>query len=270
MINVSIVLYRTSIADVKNIVGLLRQCKAVDKIWLIDNSEMQTEAFMFMPADYIFNNKNFGYGRGHNIAIEKSLRTDAKYHLVINSDIDFKPGVLETLLEYMETNKDVGQCMPATQYQDGTRQYLAKLLPTPFDLFVRRFLPKSWIKQRTHRFELHDAPTDKPVNVPFLSGCFMLFRSDVLRDIGSFDPRYFMYLEDVDITRRIHKKYRTMVYPEVSIIHQYTQGSYHNSHLFWIHVVSMCRYFNKWGWFFDKDKTNFNRKTLEQIKKCRK
>lgn len=267
MINASVVLYKTSIADVKNIVGLLRACKAVDKIWLIDNSEIQTEAFIFMPVDYIFNNKNLGYGRGHNIAIEKSLCTDAKYHLVINSDIDFAAGTLEALIDYMDKNEDVGQCMPMTRYQDGRKQHLAKLLPSPLDLFLRRFMPKSWIHNRNHRFELHDAPANTPINVPFLSGCFMLFRTDVLRDVGMFDPRYFMYLEDVDMTRRIHRKYRTMLYPKVSIIHQYTQGSYHNFNLFWRHTVSMCRYFNKWGWIFDSEKRQFNRETLNSIKK---
>ena len=131
-------------------------------------------------------------------------------------------------------------------------QYLAKQLPTPFDLFARRFLPKSWTKKRTAYFENHafyqqpDYKT-KLLDVPYLSGCFMFLRTDALRKVGLFDPRYFMYPEDIDLTRRIHEHYRTVMYPAVEITHNHAQGSYHSSRLLWIHITNMIKYFIKWG-----------------------
>lgn len=266
MITASIVLYRTPAPEVRKIVALLRACALVDDIWLIDNSDIQTEAFMFLPATYIFNQKNLGYGAGHNIALRKAIAQGSKYHLVINSDIDFKPEVIEQLVGYMETNGTVGQIMPAVKYPDGQPQHLAKLLPAPCDLISRRFLPASLTRRRTERFELHSLPTDRPSSVPYLSGCFMLLRCSALQTVGLFDEHFFMYPEDIDLTRRIHRKFSTVYYPLVSITHNHTRASYHSLRMLRIHITNMCRYFNKWGWFIDNERLTFNRETLKQIK----
>jgi len=251
MINASIVLYHTPAAEVQKIVRLLRACPEIDEIWLIDNSEIMTEAFMFLPATYIFNNKNLGYGKAHNIALEKSLKTNAKYHLVINSDIEFTPDAISKLTKFMDENPNIGHSMPLVRYPNDNIQYLAKQLPTPFDLFARRFMPKSWFKKRTARFENHafyQQPNyqSQVLDVPYLSGCFMFLRNDALRNVGLFDPQFFMYPEDIDLTRRINKHYRTVMYPAVEIIHNHAQSSYHSLRLLWIHITNMIKYFIKW------------------------
>lgn len=252
MINASIVLYHTPAAEVQKIIRLLRLCPEINEIWLIDNSEIMTEAFMFLPATYIFNNKNLGYGRAHNIALKKSLKTNAKYHLVLNSDIEFTPDVITQLVKFMDKNPEIGHSMPLVRYPNGDIQYLAKQLPTPFDLFARRFLPKLWTKKQTAKFENHkfyqqENYKSQLLDVPYLSGCFMFLRSDALRKVGLFDPRYFMYPEDIDLTRRINQHYRTVMYPAVEITHNHAQGSYHSPRLLWIHITNMLKYFIKWG-----------------------
>ena len=251
MLNASIVLYHTPAAEVQKIVRLLRTCPEINEIWLIDNSEIMTEAFMLLPATYIFNNKNLGYGRAHNIALEKSLKTNAKYHLVLNSDIEFSPKVITQLIEFMDKNPNIGHSMPLVRYPNVNIQYLAKQLPSPFDLFARRFMPKSWFKKRTAKFENHTfykQPNykSKTLDAPYLSGCFMFLRCDALRKIGLFDPRFFMYPEDIDLTRRINQHYRTVMYPAVEITHNHAQSSYHSLRLLWIHCINMIKYFIKW------------------------
>ena len=251
MINASIVLYHTPTAEVQKIVRLLRACPEIDEIWLIDNSEIITEAFMFLPATYIFNKANLGYGKAHNIALEKSLKTNAKYHLVLNSDIEFSPEIISELVSFMDTNDTIGHAMPLVRYPNGEIQYLAKQLPTPFDLFARRFIPKTWIKKRTAKFENHwfyqqNDYTSKLLDAPYLSGCFMFLRCETLRKVGLFDPRFFMYPEDIDLTRRIHEHYRTVMYPAVEIIHNHAQGSYKSLRLLWIHITNRVKYFWKW------------------------
>ena len=206
---------------------------------------------MFLPATYIFNNKNLGYGRAHNIALEKTLKTNTKYHLVLNSDIEFTPEVITQLVKFMDANPEVGHSMPLVRYPNGNIQYLAKQLPTPFDLFARRFMPKSWFKNRTARFENHafyEQPNYKSqiLDAPYLSGCFMFLRCEALRKIGLFDSRFFMYPEDIDLTRRINQHYRTVMYPAVEIIHNHAQSSYHSLRLLWIHSINMIKYFIKW------------------------
>lgn len=254
MLNASVVLYHTPAAEVQKIVRLLRACPEIDEIWLIDNSEIMTEAFMFLPATYIFNNKNLGYGRAHNIALEKSLKTNAKYHLVLNSDIEFTSDIITQLTKFMNENPDIGHAMPLVRYPNGNIQYLAKQLPSPFDLFARRFMPKSWFKNRTAKFENHAFYQNhnyksQLLDVPYLSGCFMFLRCDALRKVGLFDPRFFMYPEDIDLTRRIHQLYRTVMYPAVEITHNHAQSSYHSFRLLWIHITNMIKYFCKWGFF---------------------
>jgi GT2 family glycosyltransferase len=103
------------------------------------------------------------------------------------------------------------------------------------------------------------------MDVPFISGCFMFLKTAVLNDVGLFDDRYFMYCEDLDFSRRINARYRTVFYPEVEIVHHYAKGSYKNKNLLKIHLQSAFQYFNKWGWFFDRQRSLANKITLEKI-----
>jgi GT2 family glycosyltransferase len=86
----------------------------------------------------------------------------------------------------------------------------------------------------------------------------MFLNVDALQEVGIFDDRYFMYAEDMDLSRRIHERYKTLYYPEVFVYHEYAKSSYLNLRLLFSHIVSIIRYFNKWGWFFDPLRKKFN------------
>ena len=73
-------------------------------------------------------------------------------------------------------------------------------------------------------------------------------------------------MEDVDITRRLHSKYKTLFYPSVSIYHRFSRLSYHNWQLSLAHMISVVKYFNKWGWVYDKGRRRFNKKLLKELK----
>ena len=117
------------------------------------------------------------------------------------------------------------------------------------------------------KFELHDMGYNRTIEIPSLSGCFMFLRTDILRKVGMFDERYFMYAEDLDLCRRIGEVSKTMFYPNVSVYHEYEKGSYKNKKLLKYHICSIVKYFNKWGWIYDKKRKERNRKCLGQIKK---
>lgn len=170
-----------------------------------------------------------------------------KYHLILNPDTSFGPEVLEQMVTYMEAQLDIGLLSPLIRYPNGEIQYLCKQLPTPMDLIIRRFIPlKKWKERRNYQYEMRDTGYDRIMDVPSLSGCFMLTRLDVLAEIGGFDERFFMYLEDLDLCRRIGEVSRTVFYPEVEIVHEYTRGSRREVRLLWHHVVSALKYFWKW------------------------
>nr|WP_304642651.1 hypothetical protein [uncultured Muribaculum sp.] len=79
-----------------------------------------------------------------------------------------------------------------------------------------------------------------------------------MKRVGLFDERFFMYPEDIDLSRRLHRMYRTIYYPGITVVHRHRAASYHNSRMLWIHIVNMMKYFNKWGWFFDRERKEFN------------
>jgi GT2 family glycosyltransferase len=275
-LNISIVLFENELDKVKRTIESFLSSGLVRQIYLIDNSltdRLKDLSYLDKRIIYIFNNANLGFGKAHNIALRKSIDENIPYHLVLNPDVYFEEGVLEELYNYMEKNPDVGLVMPKVLYPDGNIQYLCKLLPAPFDLFGRRFLNfppfKKMVEKRNEIYELRFTGYNKIMEVPYLSGCFMFIRTKVLEKVGLFDERFFMYLEDTDLSRRIHKVSKTIFYPYVHIYHEYGKGSYKNKKLLKYHVESAIKYFNKFGWFFDKEREIINKKILEKLKHVR-
>jgi GT2 family glycosyltransferase len=250
--------------------SVLREKKLINRLYFIDNSPTDRLRRRFESrTEYIFNDNNLGFGRANNIAMRKSIEDGIEYHLLVNPDVYFDEGVIEGLVAYMDANPDVGLAAPKSVYPDGSIQRLCKLIPTPLDLFGRRFLGwgpfKKYIDRRNESFELHHSGYDKEMDVPILSGSFMMLRTSVLERAGVFDERYFLYLEDFDLCRRIGESARTVFYPKVSITHEYKKGSYFQRRLFGHHIVSAVRYFMKWGWLFDAKRSERNRQCLQEF-----
>jgi len=280
MLNISIVLYHPKWEqEVLPLVTELLRVKCLRKIYLLDNSEKdwlrehvdmekapislpQTDAIPSVSSNkirYMAMPENLGYGKAHNIALRESAYYKTDFHLVMNSDIRVQAEDIEAMHDWMIGQPQVGLLMPRVVNPDGSQQYLAKRLPSPMDVFGRRFLPKWLMAHRNKRFELRDKDLSRPINAPYLSGCFMFLRTKAAVEAGLFDERYFMYPEDIDLTRTIHRNYLTLYYPQWTIVHAHAQASYKNKHMLRIHIQNMCRYFNKWGWFFDKERRLFNR-----------
>ena len=213
------------------------------------------------------NQHNIGYGAAHNIAIRESIYDDIPYHLVINPDIILNIKELEKMLQFINSHPEVGSLMPKVVYPNGELQYLCKLLPTPFDVFGRRFLPRKWMEHRNHTYEMRASGYNKLMNVPYLSGCFMLLRTQAALAARLFDEQFFMYPEDMGLIRRIHRDYLTVYFPHATIIHNHEKASYKSLKMLWIHIVNMCRYFNKWGWFCDKERRLFNQTVMNEYLK---
>lgn len=266
-INASIVLYHNKKDQLIKAIDSFLATSLEVKLYLIDNSvndDLKILAELDERIEYIFNNANLGYGKAHNIAMRKSIEENASYHLVLNPDVYFDKGVLEELVSYMDSHSDVGNIIPQVKYPNGEIQYLCKLLPTPMDLILRRFIPlKEWKQKHSYQYELHWTHYNKVMNVPSLSGCFMFLRTSILKEIGLFDENIFMYLEDTDLNRRIHEQYQTIFYPHITIYHEYGKESYKNKKLLKYHIQSAVYYFNKYGWFFDKRRKVLNQQFLK-------
>jgi len=266
-ITASIVTYNNEPEMLQRAIGSFLNSGLDGRLYVVDNSPTRKIEGLCKDEriEYVFNNKNIGFGAGHNIAIQRSKGMSA-YHLILNPDVFFETGVLENIYDFMEANRDAGLLMPRICYFDGRIQYLCKLLPTPLDLAVRRCdfrILNGVFRRRFDRYELKFAGYDRIMDVPHLSGCFMFIRRDAFDKAGLFDTRFFMYLEDVDLSRRIHKYFKTVYHPGFVAYHQHAKHSYSDPKAFMHHVVSAIRYFNKWGWFFDKERKMINRRILK-------
>lgn len=213
---------------------------------------------------------NIGYGRAHNIAMTRSLAAaSCRYHIAINPDIAFVPGTIERLVSFMDEQSNAGAVMPRIRYPDGSHQHLCKLLPSPEHLFARRFFP-ALAAGFDAVYTLRDADYGSVFECPSLSGCFMMLRTDALRQTGLFDERFFLYFEDVDLIRRMGQRFVTLYCPWAEVTHGYQKGSYSNAKLLWYHICSAVRYFNKWGWLFDRERTQMNKRALDRLPRLRK
>lgn len=282
MITASIVTYNDHLLDIE---AVLRSIIAspISKVWIIDHSDevttLREELQQYIQREndikahlqrgfqieYLHEN-NVGYGTGNNRAIRLAMAEGSIYHLVVNPDVWFTSDVIPTIWKHMEEHPEVGQIMPKVLFLDGNIQPLAKLLPTPMDMFCRMFLPEWMFSKRNKRYELLHSKYKDIMNVPCLSGCFMFLRMSTLHEVGLFDERYFMYAEDFDLTRRIHRQFQTLFYPHVSVYHKFSRGSHRSLRLFFAHTMSMIRYFNKFGWIYDSERRKFNRQILKDIK----
>jgi GT2 family glycosyltransferase len=239
------------------------------EIMVVDNASTDETAEIItseFPRVTLIRSENTGFGAGHNKAIKK-IMGKSDYHLIMNPDVYFDENLLERLVTFMNKHPDTGLTMPKIFYPDKKVQYLCKLLPTPFDSIVRRFIPgfiKSLFRRRLDAYEFRDRNYDRQMEVPHLSGCFMMIRTAVFDAVGFFDEQFFMYFEDVDLSRRIHRQYKTVYYPDIHIYHQFHRGSYKGLKPLKHHVASAIKYFNKWGWFVDNERKEINRKVRDK------
>jgi hypothetical protein len=203
-------------------------------------------------ADCFLTNKdNPGYGRAVNRLVLR-LGQLPPYIGVLNTDLSWLSGTFDTLLGWLQQHPDVSLALPQILDEDGTSQKLCKQHPTVLGLFSRRFLPDwlkpAWLKRYDNWYVMSDQNYQEVFEANYLSGCCMLIRSDAFCRSGGFDERYFLYLEDADLTRTLARYGRCVHLPVASVIHGWGRGNYRNLGLVIVNFASAWHYFRKWGW----------------------
>ncbi|PLK49140.1 glycosyltransferase [Uliginosibacterium sp. TH139] len=192
---------------------------------------------------------NVGFGRGHNLALAQGA---GQLHLVLNPDVYLQPDALSSAALFMEGNPECVLLSPAILEGGGRWHFLCKRYPSILDLVLRGFLPtlgKRFFARRLARYEMREANA-LPVlwDPPIASGCFMLLRGDSLRVLRGFDPDYFLYFEDFDLSLRAARHGRIAAVGDVRIAH-FGGGAGRKG---WKHVRMFCRsgvqFFNRHGW----------------------
>jgi GT2 family glycosyltransferase len=208
-----VVNYRCA-ADTLVAVASLRDQTAVCHIHVVDNSQDAQESDRLragLPADVALTAppRNLGFGAACNLAFETT--TDTNYVLLLNPDARLLPGALDTLIAALDADRRLAAIAPATWWDEGRRFLLPTLLPETAGRWLRQALALRWpigFGRRTAnewlawQRRLHAGAA--PAAVEFLSGAVLLLRrAAAIAAGGLFDPRYFMFYEDADLSRRL-------------------------------------------------------------------
>lgn len=167
------------------------------------------------------NSSNLGFARAVNQALAQG---EAPYVLILNPDTVVEEGFFTTVLEFMESRRDVGILGPRILDYDGAIQGSARSFPTPLTaLFGRKsFLTRVFPNNRITRENILTTRCDgiNPMEVDWVSGACILARREAIRDVGVMDDGFFMYWEDADWCRRMWEGgWRVVYFPRASIMH---------------------------------------------------
>ncbi|CAA0204554.1 Glycosyltransferase, family GT2 [Tenacibaculum maritimum] len=247
-ISATIVLYKEDPIILKKTIDNFLAIPLTKKLFLVDNSPTNSLASIIKHADveYIFIGKNRGFGVGHNNVIAK-IKNLSNYHLVLNPDVSFTPLVLPNLINQLKKDHSLAMIAPKAVFPNNTHQYSCRRYPSPLELLMRRF---GWFSSIIDKGEYRDKDLTKPFYSEYIAGCFHLYNTSDFIQLRGFDERYFLYMEDVDICRKIDllgKK--KLYYPKEKIFHILKKGSSKNIKLLYYHIVSAIKYFNKWRTF---------------------
>lgn len=168
---------------------------------VLDNDSEDGSADMvaseFPEVTLIRSKQNLGFTGGHNMALQARR---GKHAFLLNSDATVHPGALATLLAFHAENPDCGMLGPKILNPDGSLQLSCRRFPNPVAaLFRNTFIGKLFPNNRfTREYLMTDWDHDEPREVDWVSGAAFFVAAELMEAIGTFDPEYFMYCEDVD------------------------------------------------------------------------
>lgn len=187
--------------------------------------------FLDMGLRVIRNQKPKGFGANHNAAFSEST---GDYFVVMNPDVRVHALDFHKLISVFDDVR-VAIVAPLVVSDNGIVEDSARRFPT-----LWRFAKRVLLRQRSADYNFGASS----LAVDWVAGMFLMFRMDAFREIGGFDDRrFFMYLEDTDISYRLRKNgWEVVVNPSVQITHMAQRASRrHLKHLQW-HIVSALRY----------------------------
>lgn len=170
-----------------------------------------------LPCEvFIQNTQNVGFGRANNQLLEH-VRSD--YVLLLNTDAFMAPGTLGKSLAYMDAHPRCGILGVRLTHADGTLQPSRRSFPTPLTAFLRRTGLQRLLPVRGARLDSEE-DHDQEAKCDWVTGCYYLVRRAVLDEIGLFDPRFFLYCEEVDHCRRARDAGWSVAYlPSATVVH---------------------------------------------------
>ncbi|MGD9797223.1 MAG: glycosyltransferase family 2 protein, partial [Acidimicrobiia bacterium] len=210
-----------------NVRPLLLRCieslraDGVDRIVVVDNASRDgsAEAARDAGVEVVALDANLGYGAGNN---RGAARLDTDYLLITNPDVVVDPGCTKILVSSLEASPDVGQVTPRIETPDGNLYASVRRFPSLGDALGHAFLHFLWPGNRfSRRYLMLDMDHGQAADVDWVAGTCFLARRTAWLEVGGFDEAFFMYMEDVDLSRRLAAAgWRRRYEPDARIVHE--------------------------------------------------
>jgi GT2 family glycosyltransferase len=197
--------------------GLSVQTIVVDNCSRDDSTAMVRKEFPL--AQVSDSEQNLGFGGANNLGFQAA---NGKYVVLLNSDAFLHADTLRLSFDKMEADPTVGLAGGRLVGRDGKLQPSARMFPS----LLRQVLILSGLSNKypaSRFFGQSDrtwADPMKPAEVDWVPGAYSIIRADLLHKIGFFDPRFFLYYEEVDLCMRIKQAgYKIMYWPDIEVVH---------------------------------------------------
>ena len=200
-ITAAIVLFNEDINELSKAIDSFLKTPLSKTLFLIDNSptDILRNEFNSPEIEYIYIGKNIGFGAGHNAIID-AIKKISEYHLILNPDVSFESSVIPNLIKELEKETELAMIAPKVLFPNGEHQYTCRKYPTILEMISRKIgIFKKYVQQREYR----NRDLTNSFCPEFIYGNFQLYKTVDFVKIKGFDERYFLYMEDVDICRKI-------------------------------------------------------------------
>jgi GT2 family glycosyltransferase len=194
---------------------------------------------------------NIGYGQGNELGVSHAR---GRYILIINPDNELEPDALQKMIAEMERDSSIGILAPQLVHEDGTIRDSYRTFPTFADLLIKRTRLRYLFRNRMRRYLQHGQDTSVTRDVDWIAGACLLMKRDFYKELGGFDPRFFLFFEDTDLCKRTWKAGKRVVYfPQAKARdskHRLSEGgllALFTKKTARIHLISALKYFQKWG-----------------------
>jgi GT2 family glycosyltransferase len=235
---------------------LLREClsslfanppSGAIRIQVVDNDSADGTPAMirreFPEVELTENPENVGFARANNPAL---ARGTAPYALVLNPDTRITPGALDSLLAVLEADPRTAVIGPRLEREDGSFDHASRRsFPTPLSA-LGHFTGLGRRERARGALADYRAPKVGSGPVDAVNGAFMLIRRSALEQVGLFDTRYWMYMEDLDLCYRLAEAgWITWFEPSVTVVHikAGTSGEHRSARLNYAFHYGMFRFY---------------------------
>ncbi len=196
------------------------------------------------------NDKNRGFAYPNNQAAKLAT---GEFLLFLNPDMRVQEGSLDKMVEWMRSHTDVGlaSCKLLDEHGNLNKDALPRRFPTIWDQMAIILKLPHLFPGIVNKYLFKDFNPGIEQEVDSVRGSFMIMRRQVYEKLGwAFDPRYFIWFEDVDLCREVKKMGLKVVYTPIISCVDYIGQSFKKSNFFWKQkqfMKSMMQYFGKWG-----------------------